>query len=100
MVEVRDTSGEQTIYLSPVSHMTTAYHAANALWQSVHEAAKIHGGRALMRTPDDGEFGFVVFWDKGPAQWADSYAVDPDSVAPGFTVEAEEGTKIRFTDLD
>lgn len=99
MIEVGE-QGEPEVFLTPVSHMTTAFHAAHTLWSSVHEASKVHGGRALLRKPEDGEFGFLIFWEGGPNGWADAYAADPDASTPGFTVEAEDGMKIRFTDLD
>jgi len=99
MIEVA-TVTNQPVVLIAVSHMTTAFHAAHALWSSVHEAAKVYGGRALLRKPEDGEFGFLIFWEGGPEGWADEYAADPESSTPGFTVEAEDGVKIRFTDLD
>lgn len=99
MIKVGAIKG-QSIILSAVSHMSTAHHAAHSLWSSVHEVAKIYGGRALLRKPEDGEFGFLIFWEGGPEGWADVYARDPDAATPGFTVEAEDGAKIRFTDLD
>lgn len=99
MIEV-GTEQNKSVILTAVSHMTTAHHAASALWSSVHEAAKIHGGRALLRQPEDGEFGFLIFWEGGPEGWADEYAADPEASAPGFTVVAEDSVKIRFTELD
>jgi hypothetical protein len=78
--------------------MTTAEDAARTLYASIHNASKVHGGKALLRTPEDGEFGFLVCWDSGPEQWAESYVVDPEANAPEFTTDADEGM-VRFTDL-
>jgi len=100
VIEVRSHDGETPIYLIPVSHMTTAHDAAYALWQNVFTACKIYGGIPFIKTPEDGENGFLVSWEGGPPQWADAYAVDPEASARGFTVESEDGNKVRFTDLD
>lgn len=100
MIEVRTQDGQGEVFLTSVSHQSTAHHASHTLWASVHAASKIHGGRALIKKPEDGEFGFLVFWDGGPDQWADAYVADPESSARGFTAQAEDGNKVRFTDLD
>lgn len=98
MITVRTSDGKNEVYLIPVDAMTTAEDAARTLWDSVHKATKIHGGKAVLRTPDDGEFGFSVGWEMGPKQWAEAYVVDPEANAPEFTTEADDGS-VRFTDL-
>ena len=89
----------QDIYLARVDQYSTAEDAARELWSSVHNAAKIFGGRALLRTPDDGEFGFSVRWEAGPHQWAQAYVVSEGADAPSFTTEADDAVTVRFTDL-
>lgn len=100
MIPVRNHDGSEEIFLSSVDQFTTAHDAAMELWASVHEAAKKHGGKALLRTPDDGEWGYLVRWEHGPNQWADAYVVSQESDAPGFTASAENGIEVRFVDLD
>lgn len=100
MPTIRNHDGTQDIVLARVDQFTTASDAAHELWHSVHEQAKKFGGKALLRTPDDGEWGFLVRWESGPPQWADAYAVSDGAEAPGFTCTAENGTEIRFNDLD
>ena len=100
MPMVRANDGHNEIYLTPVDQFTNAHDAAHELWQSAFEAAKMVGGAPLLRTPENGEWGFLVIWEKGPDQWADAYVVDDGADAPGFTATAEEGNKVRFVDLD
>lgn len=101
MIPVRNEDGSEEIYLSRVDQFTTSYHAAHHLWQSVHEKAKMFGGSALLRTPDDGEWGFLVRWEHGPKDWATAYVVSEGADAPGFTASSDgDGLEVRFVDLD
>lgn len=97
---VRANDGETEVYLTGVDHVTTAHDAARALWESIHKQAKYLGGSASLRTPQDGEWGFLVRWDGGPVQWADAYVVSEGASAPGFTATSENGVEVRFVDLD
>lgn len=99
MPTVSNHDGTQDIYLPPVDQFTNAHDAAHELWAGVHRAAKEHGGRALIRTPDEGEFGYVVFWESGPPQWAQAYVVSEGATTPGITSEASDALSVRFTDL-
>lgn len=87
------------IYLAGVDQFNTAEDAAKCLWQSVYDKVKIYGGAAILKVPDDGEWGFTVTWEHGPEQWADAYVVAEDAQAPGFSVEAENGKTVRFLDF-
>ncbi len=59
------------------------------------------GGSALLRTPDDGEWGFLVRWELGPKDWAAAYVVSEGADAPGFTATSDgDGLEVRFVDLD
>ena len=100
MPTVSNNAGTLDIYLPPVDQFTTAHDAAHELWAGVHKASKEHGGRALIRTPDEGEFGYVVFWESGPIQWSQAYVVAEGATAPGFTSEAADALSVRFTDLN
>lgn len=99
-VLVQDMKGELNIPLAGVDQFTTASDAAHHLWQSIHAAATIHGGSALLRTPDDGEWGFLVRWNHGPNAWASTYVMHEFSDAPGFTASTDDGMEVRFVDLD
>ena len=90
---------EQDVHLDTVDQHATAHDAAHGLWASVHNAAKIFGGRALLKTPDEGEFGYSVRWEAGPHQWAQAYVVSEGSTAPQFTTDADDAITVRFTDL-
>ena len=92
--------GGQDVYIGTVDQYSTAHDAAHALWASVHNASKIFGGRALLKTPDDGEFGFSVRWEDGPHQWSHAYVVCEGASAPGFTTDADDALTVRFTDLN
>ena len=100
MIVVRNHDDTQDIILDHVDQFTTASDAAHHLWQSVHDAAKRFGGSALLRTPDDGEWGFLVRWEHGPKDWARAYVVSEGADAPGFTASTDDGTEVRFIDLD
>lgn len=101
MIPVRNEDGSAEIYLSHVDQFTSAFHAAHHLWQSVHEAAKKFGGAALLRTPEDGERGYLVRWDNGPKDWAEAYVVGEGADAPGFAATSDgDGLEVRFEDLD
>lgn len=100
MVDVRTADGTQDIELAPLTDAATAAIAAQTLFASVHQASKDFGGRALIRTPEDGEDGFVIFWEGGPEQWADAYVVAPESDSKAIAVEAVDGTKVRINNLD
>lgn len=99
MPTISNSKGTLDIYLPPVDIHTTAHDAAHELWAGVHKASKEHGGRALLRTPEEGEFGYVVFWESGPIQWAQNYVVQEGATGPGFTSDAADALSIRFTDL-
>lgn len=101
MIPVRNEDGTAEIHLSRVDQFASSYHAAHHLWQSVHEKAKRFGGSALLRTPDDGEWGFLVRWELGPKDWATAYVVSEGADAPGFTATSDgDGLEVRFVDLD
>jgi len=100
MITVRNDTGTEDIFLTTVDHFSSAEDAAMALWSSIHEASKSYGGKALLRTPADGENGFLVRWENGPSQWADAYAVSEGASAREFACMPEDGTEIRFVDLD
>jgi len=100
MISVRNDVGTEDIFLTRVDHFSSAHDAAMALWASIHEASKTYGGKALLRTPDDGEQGYLVCWDHGPKQWSDAYAVSEGASALEFTAISENGIEIRFVDLD
>lgn len=100
MPTVRNSDDTQDIYLPTVDQFTNAHDAAYELWAGVHKATKQHGGRALIRTPEDGEFGFVVLWDGGPPQWSHAYVVSEGATTPGFTSDAADALSVRFTDLN
>lgn len=99
-IRVSDGTGAEDIFLPSVDQFTTAYDAAHELWAGVHKASKEHGGRALLRNPDEGEFGHVILWENGPEQWSQAYAVSQGASAPGFTCEAADALSVRFTDLN
>lgn len=93
--------GMPEVYLFSTDQFTTAYDAAHHLWASVHSAAKKFGGAALLRTPEDGEWGFLVRWEHGPDGWADAYVRGEGADAPGFTASSDgDGLEVRFIDLD
>lgn len=96
---VRTSTGDSVIFVTGVDHHTTAEDAARNLWDSVHEASKHHGGVAVLRTPEQGEYGYLVHWEHGPEKWANTYVLDEEANAPEFTTDAEDGDKVRFTDL-
>lgn len=100
MINVSNADGTQDVHLTTVDQFTNSHDAAHALWASVHEQTKVHGGKALLRTPNDGEWGYLVRWEHGPVQWADAYVVSEGADAPGFTSSAEGGVEVRFVDLD
>lgn len=101
MIAVRNHSGEHEIYLYEVDMFTTSEDAARHLWHSVHEAAKKFGGKALLREPEDGEWGFLVRWEGGPKDWAAAYVVGEGADAPGFSAMNDgDGLEVRFVDLD
>ena len=101
-INVRDDTGNNEIYLTTVDQYSTAHDAAYDLWTSVHNASKIFGGKALLRTPKDGEHGYLVRWELGPKQWAGAYVVCDGADAPGFASSSEsvDGMEVRFVDLD
>jgi hypothetical protein len=99
-IEVRDDTGNNTIYLDAVNQYTNAKDAAHDLWASINNASKIFGGQALIRTPEHGERGYRVRWNEGPKQWADAYVVSDGADGRGFVAEAQsDGMEIRFVDL-
>ena len=101
MIPVRNHDGETEISLSRVDQFTSSHNAAYHLWQSVHEAAKKFGGAAMLRTPSDGEWGYLVRWDNGPKDWATAYVVSEGADAGGFTALSDsDGLEVRFVDLD
>lgn len=100
MPTVSNNDGTKDIFLPRVDHFTGAHDAAHELWAGVHKASKEHGGRALLKTPDEGEWGYVVFWENGPVQWPHAYAVQEGASAPGFTCEPADALSVRFTDLN
>jgi len=101
MPDVRDATGTQEIFLSDVDMFTKAEDAGKHLWYSVHEASKKFGGKVLFRTPEDGEWGYLVRWENGPKDWAQTYVVSDGADAPGFTASSDgDGLEVRFVDLD
>jgi len=101
MIPVRNEDGSEEIYLASTDQFTTSFDAAHHLWASVHEAAKRFGGAAMLRTPEDGEWGFLVRWEHGPKDWAEAYVVGEGADAPGFTASSDgDGLEVRFVDLD
>lgn len=99
MPTVRDEDDRNDIYLAFVDQHSTAEDAARELWNSVHNATRIFGGSAKLKTPDEGEFGYSVFWEDGPKQWSHAYVVSEGATSPSFTTEADDALTVRFTDL-
>lgn len=100
-ITVMADNGKNEVYLNAVADAKNASDAAHLLWASVHQAARIHGGRALIKTPDTCHLGgYVVMWESGPKQWADAYAVCDGACGKTFAVEAMGGgNMVRFSDL-
>lgn len=98
MIEFKNFANFQTISLTDLSQISGAAAAANLLWSDVHQQARVHGGRALIRTPEDGENGFLIFWEGGPENWAIQYVAHPGNAETPLGVEAVDGLKVRLTD--
>jgi hypothetical protein len=108
MIKVAETE-KGPVYLPEVDMYTRAEDAARALWTSVHAEASRVGGSALLFTPDDGDWGYSVYWKGGPADWAVVYALSDGACPAEFAVEASfayyeadepigVGLTARFTD--
>lgn len=101
MIEVRSTDGESVIYLTRVDHVGDAESAARKLFDSVHGAAKIHGGSVSLFEPEErGDGGWAVMWANGPKQWNHAYAVSDGADTLGFVAEAEGEVTVVFRDTD
>lgn len=102
MIIVRNATNTLDIPLTRVDHVTSAEDAAQKLWESVFDAAKIHGGSARLYTPEERGTGggWAVNWNYGPDQWADAYVVSEGADTIGFVAEAEGGDTVVFRDTD
>jgi len=99
MPTVRNQDGTHDVYLPRLDQFTTAEDAARELYKGVSQAALVHGGYAMLETPEDGEFGFSVRWQEGPHQWSHAYIVCDGATAPEFTTHADSAITVRFTDI-
>lgn len=102
MIIVMNHDGTQEVPLTRVDQMASADNAAQLLWESVHGAAKVHGGAAFLFTPEDrdGRGGWAVNWHRGPAQWAQAYVVGEGADAREFVAMAEDDFTVVFRDTD
>lgn len=101
MITVRNATDTADIVLPAVDHVSNAEDAAQKLWESIYEHAKVHGGAARLHSAEsrDGD-GWAVEWHRGPDQWADAYVVGEGADALGFVAEAENGDTVVFRETD
>ena len=103
MIIVMNHDGTREVPLTRVDQMSSADNAAQLLWESVHAAAKVHGGAAFLFTPSDRahlDGGWAVVWNNGPAQWAQAYVVGEGADAREFVATAEDDFTVVFRDTD
>lgn len=101
MIGVMLDDGKTEVFLTRVDHVRDAESAAQRLWESLHKVTTVHGGSAMLFTPEDlGTQSYAVCWHNGPNQWADAYVVSDGADALGFVATAEGGDTVVFKDTD
>lgn len=101
MIGVMLDDGTTEVFLTRVDHVRDAESAAQRLWKSLLDVTKVHGGSALLLTPEDlGHNAYAVCWNNGPNQWADAYVVSDGADTLGFVASAEGGDTVVFKDTD
>lgn len=93
--------GETQVSLTRVDHLTTPEEAARALWESLYEVSKVHGGSATLINPEDHRWPHhAVRWQGGPKQWAQAFSVSEGSTAPEFVTVALDDYTVGFVEAD
>ncbi|UVD36562.1 hypothetical protein RCXUPER_144 [Rhodobacter phage RcXuper] len=101
MITVMADDGVTEIALNRVDHLGTAQEAAQHLWESVYGQAKVHGGEALLLTPNElFEPRYAVRWVGGPAQWSQAYTVSEGADAREFVASTLDDFTVSFSELD